>query len=589
MTAEVTTRRWPAIAVLVLGIGIAVAPLAFGMFERAPKGGDMIDGFAPYMEEAKMAQFRGFLAQMDETREAVIRLDRTIDDGTVAAHPAVGAFIEDYPAISEDMGSMLDTMDDNLGNYRGVAALPPFPLFPWFFVMPGLMLALAGALWLRFPQATRPGVVAAFLGIGLIAAPVMFQMFTRAPGGAEMIDDFESLMTTERVGEMQGYFLVIGAGEGDLRRQLVPVWQDAEAADPEALAVLTEFSQDWPTISNQMAPMIGTMADNVDNFAAVVALPDFALFPWFFLLPGVLVLGVAMVDRRQRGVPLVVFTAPDIGGMRLSTLRTLRAASAVAAIGSLLALAALALLAERGEVDFAYGPAPTPLFRAPVSQVTDAVDPPTPVVIPPAPQYPPVATPTPTSTTTIVSNPRDDGPAPPPTSPEPELAACALGLPPPERTGGLASFTPLIPGFGPFAPEAFVFSPAYEPLMDLFGPFLPVLADQLAAHPEQTAAIVTAMGQLTSSGYETVEPFYGPYREDFLEAAGQLAKVMAPHSEALGESPAATCLVALEGMLVDNAPSESSTAVESEMVAATTIERLMASVHSLLGVTTPTS
>ncbi len=583
MTEADATRRWPAIAILVLGIGLAVAPLAFGMFERAPKGGDMIDGFAPYMDEAKMAQFRGFLAQMDETRAGVIHLDATIDDGTVAEHPAMGAFIEEYPGISDDMGSMLDTMEDNLGNYRGVAALPPFPLFPWFFVMPGAMLALAGALWLRYPLATRPGVVAAFLGVGLLAAPMMFQMFTRAPGGAEMIGDFESLMTTERVNQMQGYFLVIGSAEGDLRRQIVPAWQDAADADPATLAVLTDFSQDWPTISNQMAPMIGTMADNVDNFAAVVALPDFALFPWFFLLPGVLVVGVAMVDRRRRGVPLVVFAAPDIAGMRLSTLQRLRAASAVAAVGSLVALAVLALLAERGEIDFAYGPAATPLLQAPASEVTDTVDTSMPVVLSPAPRPPSVPEPPPAPTRTPTSNPQDDSPEPPPTSPEPELAACALGLPPPDRTGGLASLTPLIPGFGPFAPEAFVFSPAYEPLMDLFGPFLPVLADQLAAHPEQSDAIVTLMRQLTTSGYDTVEPFYGPYREDFLAGAAQLANTLAPYSEALGESPAATCLVALEGIMVDGAPGAGRTAVDPETAEATPVERLIVSVNSLLG------
>jgi len=27
-----------------------------------------------------------------------------------------------------------------VGNYQAVAALPPFPLFPWFFVAPGLLV-----------------------------------------------------------------------------------------------------------------------------------------------------------------------------------------------------------------------------------------------------------------------------------------------------------------------------------------------------------------------------------------------------------------------------------------------------------------
>ena len=46
---------------------------------------------------------------------------------------------------------------------------------------------------------------------------------------------------------------------------------------------------------SKAAPMIGTMSDNVTNFEAVDALPDFPLFPWFFVIPGVLLVGLALV------------------------------------------------------------------------------------------------------------------------------------------------------------------------------------------------------------------------------------------------------------------------------------------------------
>jgi hypothetical protein len=44
--------------------------------------------------------------------------------------------------------------------------------------------------------------------------------------------------------------------------------------------------------------MIGTMADNVDNFADVDALPAFPLFPWFFVIPGVMIAGLALYAGR---------------------------------------------------------------------------------------------------------------------------------------------------------------------------------------------------------------------------------------------------------------------------------------------------
>ena len=49
-----------------------------------------------------------------------------------------------------------------------------------------------------------------------------------------------------------------------------------------------------------MAPMIGAMADNLGNYAAVKALPPFPLFPWFFVLPGLLVVAFAGLAWRDR-------------------------------------------------------------------------------------------------------------------------------------------------------------------------------------------------------------------------------------------------------------------------------------------------
>lgn len=48
-----------------------------------------------------------------------------------------------------------------------------------------------------------------------------------------------------------------------------------------------------------MAPMIGTMADNLDNFAGVAALPPFWAVPWFFVGPGLLVAGLGAWSHRR--------------------------------------------------------------------------------------------------------------------------------------------------------------------------------------------------------------------------------------------------------------------------------------------------
>jgi hypothetical protein len=215
------------------------------------------------------------------------------------------------------MSSMLTSMERNIGHYRGVAALPPFALFPWFFVVPGLLLAGVAGWSLRAdrdgPPARNRRTALVVLAVGLLAAPAMFQMFSRAPGGERMIDDFRPFMTTSEVTRIQGYFITIGIGEAEVRRTLVPELVAAGTTPPVAL---TSFSDRWPSISHEMAPMIGAMSDNVGRFTGIAALPPFGLFPWFFLLPGLLVLGLVAVASRPSALDVAEerATAPVFEG-----------------------------------------------------------------------------------------------------------------------------------------------------------------------------------------------------------------------------------------------------------------------------------
>ena len=303
------TSRMPVVAALVVGIGLMLAPAVFQMFSRAPLGGTMIEDFEPYMVEAKIDTFRGYMTQIDE---AVAQADdvRTsmIEAGTVTADEFATQYISvqqlttEWATINADMTDLLDRMDANMDNYAAVAALPPFPMFPWFFVLPGLLVAgIAGSiLWsLRKDRPHRRRLWALLgMGVAIMAAPVAFQMFTRAPMGRDMIDSFRPMMTRERVQNVQGYFVTLGGGEGQMRVALTPAYVEA-GGDSADLPAITEFSAQWPTIVKDFNPMIATMGDNVDNFQAVDALPSFALFPWFFLVPGALVAGLAGVALRR--------------------------------------------------------------------------------------------------------------------------------------------------------------------------------------------------------------------------------------------------------------------------------------------------
>ncbi|MDH3754703.1 MAG: hypothetical protein OEU32_12590 [Acidimicrobiia bacterium] len=313
-----TSRRdAPLIAALLIGVGLIVAPFVFQMFTRAPEGASMIEDFRPYMTPDQVEEFRGYLVEIDAAEaETTQALRPVLAEGGVdydATYPSAATLNSTWEAIDTDMTDLLDRMDANIDNFAAVDALPSFELFPWFFVLPGIILAVLAVLALRARSAGRDGrgllVTLAVVGVALVLAPAVFQMFSRAPQGGDMIDSFRPMMTRERVQDVQGYFITLGASEGELRNVVVPTVAEAAGYTPAeattAFPATSDFSADWPTIVTDFAPMIAAMSDNVDNYEAVDALPPFALFPWFFVIPGVLVVVLALVSaRRPEPVPI---------------------------------------------------------------------------------------------------------------------------------------------------------------------------------------------------------------------------------------------------------------------------------------------
>ena len=119
------------VVVLLLGVGLVLAPVAFQMFTRAPKGGRMINRFRPYMTTAEIGKFQGYLAEISRAHgEAADRLPDTLGArlqlGRAAAdqrYASVAEWRQRWPEIDADMSDMLATMRRNIGRYEGVAFL----------------------------------------------------------------------------------------------------------------------------------------------------------------------------------------------------------------------------------------------------------------------------------------------------------------------------------------------------------------------------------------------------------------------------------------------------------------------------------
>ena len=317
-TAARSAALTPLRVALVIGIGLIAAPFIFQMLggeNRALKGADMMEAFKPYMTEARITQFQGFLGTIDAAEvEARTKLLPAVEPAaTTSDQQQAVAAVEDWSAkwrgendavgINEDMSGMVNSIAGNIDNFAAVNNLPKFFLFPFFFIMPGIIIALLARAAIKRVRAGKgagvPGKALVVMGVGLIAAPFIFQMMggeNRAFEGKSMIDDFKPIMTTENITNVQGYFIPISLAEGELRNTLVPQAGPSAAQDYPAI---TRFSEQWQTISAEFANFLGAMNDNLLNYSAVKALPPFSLFPFFFILPGLMVAGLGFAALRR--------------------------------------------------------------------------------------------------------------------------------------------------------------------------------------------------------------------------------------------------------------------------------------------------
>lgn len=70
---------------------------------------------------------------------------------------------------------------------------------------------------------------------------------------------------------------------------------------------------------------------------------------------------------------------------------------------------------------------------------------------------------------------------------------------------------------------------------------------------------ISAIGNLMTSLFGAIEPYYKPYRTKLLQAETQLANFFAPYAEKLANSPLGGCVVDLEAALVGDTTSSIST------------------------------
>ena len=188
------------------------------------------------------------------------------------------------------------------------------------------------------------------IGVLLIVVPFAMGMPGKTAAGQRMLNGFNPLMQAASVQKTADYYNNVfvplgkvapalnaqtvakfqGYGQGFQGmltdgRKLVPTLAQALNMSPAQvqammakqfpnmsalLAALPTMSQDFSQLIGLMAsntqvfaqvpaglawyqPLVTTMQGNVDNYASVNSLPDFRLFTWFFVIPGLLLVLLA--------------------------------------------------------------------------------------------------------------------------------------------------------------------------------------------------------------------------------------------------------------------------------------------------------
>ncbi|GAA2066343.1 hypothetical protein GCM10009722_30740 [Williamsia deligens] len=299
----------------VVGLLLVVAPLAGGMLYPAAQGQAMLTAFAPYVTEQRLDGFRADLDRLDAAHQAVVRLD-TSGVVDVARYPQIDGFVMRYPAIDADMRQLVDRIDAGRPDFDRLAALRPIDIIPFLPIGAGLLI-VAGSIWAwRRARAGRSpvpaGLVVAVVAVALVVTPLVRGMPTDTRAATPLLDRFSTVLTTEKVRDVQGYFVVlvgaVGAVDSGYRA-------DIATAPRQDVAAVDDLRAQWQRMSSDFAGLIGTMNDNIANYRGVRALNDrttalgagaFAILPWFLVGAGLLTAATAVAGttggpRRRRG------------------------------------------------------------------------------------------------------------------------------------------------------------------------------------------------------------------------------------------------------------------------------------------------
>ena len=168
------------------------------------------------------------------------------------------------------------------------------------------------------------------IGLALIIIPLAISLPSKASAGQAMIDNFRPMMQSARVDTTVQYYdktfvplraVAVGGSQaaGEVPglisalakglhmtpaqvQQFLGTQFPAMAGLLGSLPQLSPVFKQVPTGLDFYKPLVNTMQTNVGNYAQISSLPNFRLFTWFFMIPGVLLVllsGAGLIAGRR--------------------------------------------------------------------------------------------------------------------------------------------------------------------------------------------------------------------------------------------------------------------------------------------------
>lgn len=135
------------------------------------------------------------------------------------------------------------------------------------------------------------------VGLALVIAPLALSLPSKSAAGERMLNGFRPIMQPSQVAQTAQYYNETFVPLG----RVVPLFGQMPVQMQTGFGQMLKQAQVSPTVFGQVPaglvhykPLVTTMQANVDNYRQVDSLPNFRLFTWFFVVPGILIMLLAL-------------------------------------------------------------------------------------------------------------------------------------------------------------------------------------------------------------------------------------------------------------------------------------------------------